>query len=197
MLNSRAVAHRYAKSRGKSYQNLNFIVAHLGGGITVSVHQRGKIVDSLSDDNGPFSPERTGGIPLLHFIDICFSIGDKDAVKKKVRGGGGLKAHMGTSNVLEIENRMNAGDEKARFMLEAQAYQISKGIGLLSPVLKGTCDVILITGGVARCQYILDLVIDSVSFIAPVEVIPGEFELEALAEGTLRILCGEEIAHEM
>lgn len=197
VLNSRAVAHRYAESKGKSYQDMNLLVAHLGGGITISVHRHGKIVDSLADDNGPFSPERAGSIPLLDFIDICFESKDKTEVKKKVRGSGGLKAHMGTASVLEIENRMHGGDEKARFMLEAQAYQISKGIGLLSPVLKGECDAILITGGVARSKFIVDLVTESVSFIAPVEVIPGEFEMEALIEGALRILSGEEAALEL
>jgi len=197
VLNSRAVARHYADERGKRYEDMNFIVAHLGGGITINVHQKGKIIDSLSDDNGPFSPERVGSIPLLDFIDYCFSGKSKDELKKMVRGGGGLKAHLGTSNCSEIVNRMLAGDEKAKLLLDAQAYQIAKGIGMMAAVLKGLCDAILITGGIANSEYIVGQVVDYVRFIAPVTVIPGEFELEAMAEGALRILKGEEPVHEM
>lgn len=198
VLNSRAVAHRFAKSQGKNYKDMNLLIAHLGGGITISVHQKGKIIDSLSDDNGPFSPERAGSIPLLDFADICYS-GEYDinAIKKRIRGGGGLRAHLGTADCLEIQEMMKAGDEKAKLLLEAQAYQIAKGIGLLSPVLKGNCDTILITGGVANSGFIVNLVKEYVQFIAPIEVIPGEFELEALAEGALRILRCEEEIHEL
>jgi butyrate kinase len=198
VLNSRAVAHRYAASLGKKYAEMNLLIAHLGGGITVSVHQNGTIIDSLSDDNGPFSPERAGNVPLLEFVDMCYSgkYGIHE-VKKKIRGAGGLKAHIGTADCLEIENMMRAGNEKAKLLLEAQAYQIAKGIGLLAPVLKGKCDAILITGGVAKSEFIMGLVKEYVDFIAKVVIIPGEYELEALAEGALRILRGEETVHEM
>lgn len=196
VLNSRSVAHRYAEEQGKSYDEMDLIVAHLGGGISISVHNKGRIVDSLADDNGPFSPERSGGLPLLDFVELCFASKDKNTIKRRVRGNGGLKAHLGTSNCRDIEDMMKAGNEEAKLLLDAEAYQIAKGIGLLAPVLKGKFDAIILTGGVAKSNYIVDQVKDYVDFIAPVVVIPGEFELEALAEGALRLLKGEEKAHE-
>lgn len=197
VLNSRASAIRYAESKNKSYEEMNLIVAHLGGGITIGVHQEGRIVDSLSDDNGPFSPERAGSLPLLDVIEICYSGQyQKKEMAKKIRGMGGLRALIGTADCRKIEAMIQEGDERAKLVFEAQAYQIAKGIGLLSPVLKGKCDAIILTGGVAHSAFITDRVAEYVRFIAPIEVMPGEFELEALAAGGLRILKGKEKTYE-
>ncbi len=197
VLNSRAVSIKYAKSLGKRYEDMNLLVAHLGGGITFSVHEKGKIVDSLADDNGAFSPERTGSVPILDVISMCYSgkYTEKE-MKKKIRGMGGLRALLGTSDCRLIEKMISEGDRKAELVYDAQAYQIAKGIGLLSPVLKGNCDAIILTGGLAHSKLLTSKVKEYVSFIAPVETIAGEFEMEALALGGLRILRGEEITHE-
>ena len=197
VLNSRAMAIRYAKENGLDYNKLNLIVAHLGGGISASVHAQGRIIDSIGDDDGQFSPERSGSVPSLELIRLCFS-GDytKADMVKKVRGKGGLFAHLGTSDCREIEKRVASGDKRADLLFQAQAYQIAKGIGLLSIVLKGKCDAIILTGGVARSQMLTDRIKEYVSFIAPVAVLPGENEMEALALGGLRLLSGEETARQ-
>jgi len=148
VLNSRAVAIRYAQSKSEKYEDMNLIVAYLGGGITVGVHEKGKIVDPLSDDNGPFAPERAGSVPLLDVIDLCYSGKyTKTEMMKKVRGMGGLRDLLGISDGREIMKRIENSDEYAAFIMEVQAYQIAKGIGLLSPVLKGDCDAVILTGG--------------------------------------------------
>ncbi len=197
VLNSRAMAIRYAQENGLDYNKLNLIVAHLGGGVSASVHAQGQIIDSLGDDDGQFSPERSGSVPSLELIRLCFS-GDytKADMVKKVRGKGGLFAHLGTSDCRVIEKMIKDGDKHADLVFQAQAYQIAKGIGLLSIVLKGRCDAIILTGGVARSQMLTDRIKEYVSFIAPVAVLPGENEMEALAFGGLRILSGEETAQQ-
>ena len=195
VLNSRAMAIRYAQENGLDYNKLNLIVAHLGGGISASVHAQGRIIDSIGDDDGQFSPERSGSVPSLELIRLCFS-GDytKADMVKKVRGKGGLFAHLGTSDCRVIEKRIQDGDAHADLVFQAQAYQIAKGIGLLSIVLKGKCDAIILTGGVARSRMLTDRIREYVGFIAPVAVLPGENEMEALALGGLRLLSGEETA---
>ena len=197
VLNSRAMAIRYAQENGLDYNKLNLIVAHLGGGISASVHAQGRIIDSIGDDDGQFSPERSGSVPSLELIRLCFS-GDytKADMVKKVRGKGGLFAHLGTSDCRVIEKMIKDGDQHADLVFQAQAYQIDKGIGLLSIVLKGKCDAIILTGGVARSQMLTDRIKEYVSFIAPVAVLPGENEMEALALGGLRLLSGEETARQ-
>ena len=197
VLNSRAMAIRYAQENGLDYGKLNLIVAHLGGGISASVHAQGRIIDSIGDDDGQFSPERSGSVPSLELIRLCFS-GDytKADMVKKVRGKGGLFAHLGTSDCRVIEKMIKDGDQHADLVFQAQAYQIAKGIGLLSIVLKGKCDAIILTGGVARSQMLTDRIKEYVSFIAPVAVLPGENEMEALALGGLRLLSGEEPARQ-
>lgn len=197
VLNSRAMAIRYANENGLDYNKLNLIVAHLGGGISASVHSHGKIIDSLGDDDGQFSPERSGSVPSLELIRLCFSGNYTRAdMVKKVRGKGGLFAHLGTSDCRVIEKMIEDGDTHADLVFQAQAYQIAKGIGLLSIVLKGKCDAIILTGGVAHSKMLTDRVRDYVGFIAPVVVLPGENEMEALAYGGLRILSGEETARQ-
>ena len=196
VLNSRAMAIRYAKEHGKRYEDLNLIVAHLGGGVSASVHDHGKIVDSVGDDDGQFSPERSGTVPMLPLIDLCYSGKyTKAEMKKKVRGKGGMYAHLGTSDCRVIEKRVAEGDKHADLIFQAQAYQIAKTIGLLSIVLKGRCDAIILTGGLAHSKLLTDRITDYVRFIAPVCVLPGENEMEALAQGGLRILTGAEQAN--
>jgi butyrate kinase len=197
VLNSKAACRKVAQKRGARYEDMNFLVGHLGGGISISAHEKGKIVDVITDDAGPFSPERSGSIPLRIIVDMCYS--NKYAHKEmlfKLRGMGGLKAHFGVHDCRIIEDMIAEGDEHARKVYEAFAYQIAKGIGELAPVLKGKVDAVVLTGGVAYSNMVTDWVKERVSFIAGVEVIPGENELESLALGALRILRGEETAHE-
>ena len=195
VLNSKAMARKAAEKLGKTYQETNFIVAHLGGGISVSAHEKGRIIDAIPADGGPFSPERSGSIPLNYIIDMCYSgtYSQRD-MKKKVSGLGGIKAYLGTSSCLEVERMILDGDELAEKIFKAEAYQIAKGIGELAPVLKGNIDGIILTGGVAHSQMLIQWIKEYVSFLAPLMIMPGENELEALAAGTLRILKGEEAA---
>lgn len=196
-LNSRAMAMKVAKKYGKKYSDMNFVVAHLGGGISVSVHEKGRMVDILADDEGPFSPERAGKIPCNSLIELCYSGKyDKNTMKKKLRGNGGLKAYLNTVDVREVLKMLENGDENAKLILEAMTYQVAKGIGELSTVVEGKVDAIVITGGIAYSDVITSLIKKRVEFIAPVEVMPGENEMESLALGTLRVLNGEEEAKE-
>lgn len=196
-LNSRAMAMKVAKMNGKKYSDMNFVVAHLGGGISVSVHEKGRMVDILADDEGPFSPERAGRVPCKELIDLCYSGEfDKKTMNKKLRGNGGLKAYLNTVDVREVEEMIERNDEKAKLVLEAMAYQVSKGIGDLSTVVEGKVDAIVLTGGIAYSKRITALIKKRVEFIAPVEIMPGENEMESLAMGILRVLKGEEEASE-
>ncbi len=195
LLNSHAMAVKYAQSIGREYKDLNLIIAHLGGGISVSAHSHGKLIDSVGDDEGHFSPERSGTIPQFSLIDLCYSGKyTKDEMKKKVRGKGGMYAHLGTSDCRKIEDMIANGDKHAELIYDAQALQISKSIGLLSVTEKGKTDAIILTGGVAHSELLTEKIKEYVSFIAPVVVLPGENEMEALAFGGLRILNGEEEA---
>ncbi|QZY56875.1 butyrate kinase [Crassaminicella profunda] len=196
-LNMRAVGIKVAKELGKSYTDMNLIIAHLGGGMSVSIHKKGKMVDIVSDDEGPFSPERAGRVPCKRLIQLCYSGKfDKNTMKKKLRGKGGLISYLGTNSAIEVEEKIKNGDEYAKLIYEAMAYQIAKGIGELATVVEGQVDTIIITGGIAYSKMITEWIKKRVQFIAPVEIVPGENELKALALGALRVLNGEEIAHE-
>lgn len=196
-LNSRAMARKYAESLGKKYEKMNFIVAHLGGGVSVSAHKEGHIIDSVADDDGPFSPERSGSIPLMDAIELCYSGKyTKAEMKERVRGKGGMYAYLGTSDCKVVEDRIKDGDLLAKLIFEALAYQVSKGIGLLSITLYGKIDCIILTGGAANSKLLTSLIEPYVKFIAPVVVLPGENEMEALANAGLRLLRGEETAKE-
>ena len=198
VLNARAVCIEYAKSQGKHYEDMRLIVAHLGGGITMSTHIDGKIVESLADDNGPFAPERAGSVPLLDVIELCYSGKfTKQQMIKKVRGMGGLRDLLGTSNGREIVQMIESGDEYARLVMEAQAYQIAKGIYLVAPPLMGKIDAVILTGGLANSKFLVEHVTKYIENLAPVILMPGELENEALALGGLRILKGEETANEL
>jgi len=197
VLNMKSISRKVAKKYGKSYEDMHLLVAHLGGGISISAHEGGKIVDSISDDSGPFGPERSGSVPLLYVIEMCYSGKyNKKEMISKIRGRGGLKAYFGTADCREIEKMIAEGNEKARLMYEAMAYQIAKGIGQLGPVLKGKVDYIILTGGLAYSEMLTGMIAERVSSIAPVEIMPGEDEMEALALGILRILRGEETSRE-
>ncbi|MBZ4644756.1 MAG: butyrate kinase [Petroclostridium sp.] len=195
-LNQKAVAMRAAKETGKRYDEVNLIVAHLGGGISVAAHCKGKVIDVNNGlEEGPFSPERSGSLPVIQLVDMCFSGQySKDEIKKKLVGKGGLAAYLGTSDGKEIEQRIDRGDEQARLALEAMAYQIAKEIASCSAVLYGNVDNIIITGGLARDQRLVTWITERVKFIAPVKVYPGENEMSAMAEGAYRVLTGEEKA---
>jgi butyrate kinase len=196
-LNSRAMSMKVAEKYGRSYSDMNFVVAHLGGGISISVHQKGRVVDMMSDDEGTFSPERSGRVPCKALIDLCYSGKyDKATMSKKLRGNGGLKAYLNTVDVREVLKMIDDGDENAKIILEAMAYQIAKGIGELATVVEGKVDAIVITGGIAYSEVITSWIKRRVEFIAPVEIMPGENEMESLALGTLRVLKGEEEARE-
>lgn len=197
VLNTRAMAIKYAKSKGKRYDELNIIVAHLGGGISINIHSGGQIIDLVSDDEGPFSPERAGRVPCRELINLCYSGKyDKKTMHKKLRGNGGLRAYLNTLDAREVEKMINEGNEEARLIYEAMAYQIAKGIGDLATVVNGEVDVIILTGGISYSKMLTSWIKQRVSFIAPVEIMAGENEMEALAYGALRVLRGEEEAKE-
>lgn len=193
VLNTRAMAIKLAKKMGKKYEDMNFIVAHLGGGISINVHQKGQIVDLISDDEGPFSPESAGRVPCRKLIELCYSGKfDKRTMLKKLRGNGGIKAYLGIIDAREVEKLIEKGDEKARLIYEAMAYQVAKGIGELATVVEGKVDFIILTGGISYSKMLTNWIKKRVEFIAPVEIMPGENEMESLAYGILRVLRGEE-----
>ena len=197
VLNMRATALQFAAEQGKKLPELHLIVVHMGGGISTSAFQNGEIVDSIGDDDGPFSPERSGFTQIFPIVKLCYSGKYTYAqMKEKMRGSGGLKAYLGTSDAREIEAMIDTGSEKARLLYRAQAYQISKSVGELSIVHKGHLDAILLTGGLAYSKRMTDMISEYVRFLAPVHIYPGEHEMQALAEGGLRILRGEEQAKE-
>lgn len=193
-LNQRAIARRYAKEQGKRYEDLNVIVCHLGGGISVGAHQKGRAIDvpNALDGEGPFSPERAGTLPAGNLIDLCFSGKYTQAqLKKMVCGQGGLAAHLGTTDVQAIQKQIDEGDEHARLILESMIYHIAKAVGGAAVALWGKVDAILLTGGIAYSDYITTRLKERVSFLAPVFIYPGEDELEALALNGLGALRGE------
>ena len=195
-LNQKAVAKRYAASLQKPYNGLNLIVAHLGGGISVGAHRQGRVVDvnNALDGEGPFSPERSGSLPVGDLAKLCFSGKYTHAeIKKMLTGQGGLVAYLGTNDGREVRRRIDEGDAQAKLVYEALAYQVAKEIGSMAAVLKGKVDAVLLTGGLAYDKdYLIARISERVSFIAPVVTMPGEDEMSALAEGALRVLRGEE-----
>ncbi len=197
VLNSRATAMKAAEKLEKKYEDVNFVVAHIGGGISVAIHSHGRLIDMLADDEGPFAPERAGRIPGKELINICFS-GDynKKEVTRKMRGNAGLKALLGTHDAMEVEKMIAEGDNKAKLIYEAMAYQIAKGIGELATVVNGNVDAVVLTGGIAHSKMITDWIAERVKFIAPVLIMAGENEMEALAYGALRVLNGTEKARD-
>lgn len=193
-LNIKAVGRRAASQLGKSLEDVNLIVAHLGGGISICPLKKGKAVDyNNANEMGPFSPERTGGLPSGDLTKLCFSGKYTLAeMKKKINGKGGLVAYLNTNDVRKVQEMIDQGDKNAELVLEAMAYQISKEIGQMATVLSGKADAVVITGGIAYSKVLTEWIKERVSFIAPFIVIPGEDEMLALAEGAVRVLNGEE-----
>lgn len=196
VLNSRAVSIEQAKRDGVRMDEHTYIVAHLGGGITVNLIDRGRILDFVGDDEGCFSPERTGGIPVRPLAKLCYRSGlDEKEMQKKLKGRGGLMAYLGTNDMREVEKLMEGGDEKAKLCFDAMAMQVAQDIGVLATDVCGRVDKIILTGGLAYSEAFTKEIERRVGFIAPVSVIPGTYEMEALAGGILRVLRGEEEAH--
>lgn len=198
-LNQKAVAKRYAKENGVAYDSLNLIVVHMGGGVSVGAHEKGRVVDVFNalDGDGAFSPERAGAVPAGALIKMCFSgqYTEKE-VYKKIVGNGGFNAYVGTNDMRDVEKMVQNGDEKAAEVREAFIMQVAKNIGSMSCVLKGKVDQIVITGGIAYDKVVVSGLKERAGFIAPITVYPGEDELLALAQGALRVLNGEEKAME-
>jgi butyrate kinase len=193
-LNQKAVAREYAKAIQKKYENLNLIVVHLGGGVTVGAHQKGRVIDVNQglDGEGPFSPERSGTLPVGQLVRLCFSgkYSQKELLEM-VKGKGGLVAYLGTNNAYDVEKMVEKGDEKATLIYNAMAYQVAKCIGEMYAVLKCEVDAILITGGIAYDKKFVAYIQDHVQKMAPIHVFPGEDEMRALAMNGLLVLRGE------
>ena len=194
-LNQKATARKIATGLGKRYEEVNLIVVHLGGGISVGAHRRGKIIDvnNALDGDGPFSPERAGSLPAGDLVKMCFS-GEysKERMLKLLTGGGGLYAYLGTTNAIEIEKRIASGDAQAAEVYEAMAYQVAKEIGACTTVLEGEIDAIALTGSLVYSQLLLESLKKKISFIAPIYLNPGENEMEALADAVMRYFNNEE-----
>lgn len=196
VLNTRAVARETAEKLGKRYQDLNLIMCHLGGGCSVSMHEHGRITDVISNGEGTFSPSRAGAIANNALIKLCFSGKyTEKSLKDRFANQCGLVAHLGSNDCKEIEERIKNGDEKAKLIYEAFAYNIAKDIGKLSVTTAGQVDAIVLTGGIAHSKMLTDRIEEMVKFIAPVIRRPGAIEMEALAAGILRVLRGEERAY--
>ena len=194
-LNQRAIARRFAQEIGKSYEDLNLIICHLGGGISVAAHDHGRAVDANNalDGEGPFSPERAGSLPAADLIRLCFSgkYSEKQLLKR-IAGKAGLNAHLGTANVKEIELRIRKyGDKHAELILNAMIYHVAKNIVGLGAVFCGKVDAILLTGGLARSEYVISRLRQRIDFLAPTYCFPGEDEMEALALNALAVLRGQ------
>lgn len=198
-LNQKAVARIYAASLGKKYEELNLIIAHMGGGISVGAHRKGKVVDvnnALSGE-GPFSPERSGGLPSLQLVDLCFSGKyTHSEIKSMLVGKGGMAAYLGTNDFRKVCTAAEGGDEKAALVRDACGYQVSKEICSMAAVLKGEVDAIILTGGMAYQESNVNNIRSMTSFIADVVVYPGEDEMRALAFNGLLALNGEVIIRE-
>ena len=194
-LNQKAIARRYAKESGKKYEDLNIIVVHLGGGISVGAHKNGKVIDvnNALNGEGPFSPERAGTLPVEQLAKLCFSGKYTfDEIKKMITGKGGYTAYLGTNDAWTVEKACRDGDEKFIFYRKAMAYQVAKAIGENAVVLDGKVDAILLTGGIAKDEYFCDYIKNKVKFIgADYKIYPGEDEMEALALNGLMVLNGE------
>lgn len=196
LLNTKMAGHTYAASVGGRYADLDLIIAHLGGGISLGFHSHGRVVDWVYDDEGPMSPQRAGRIPTRYLTDLCYEgTRTHQEMRMYLAGGGGLAAWFGTHDVREVEALVDAGDERAELVYRAMALGVAKAIGELSVVRSGRIDQILLTGGVAHSQRFTGWVTELVEFIAPVTIIPGEQEMEALAAGGRRVLAGTETVH--
>lgn len=196
-LNMRAAALRYCSEHRLDYRGQSLIVAHMGGGITLTLHEKGSIIDMISDDEGPFSTERAGLIPAYKLCKLAFSDGyDYNSLMKLLQRGGGLKSLLGETDARSVEKRISAGDEKALLAYQAMALSVARSIASLAVVVNGSVDQIILTGGIAYSEMFTKMIRKRVSFIAPVTVMPGENEMQALADGAYRVLTHQEEAKE-
>jgi butyrate kinase len=195
-LNIKAAARRYAEEAGRPYAELSLVVAHLGGGISVAVHRGGRMIDSVdANGEGPMSPERSGGLRADDLVDLCFSgKHDRAGLKRLLTRGAGLAGHLGTADAVEVERRIAAGDSKARLVYEAMAYMVAKHICGLAAAVSGRLDAVILTGGLARSQFLVEYLKDRVGFLGNVVVYPGENEMLALCQAAERVLSGQEQA---
>lgn len=195
VLNSRAVSIEQARRDGVNLEDTTYIVCHLGGGVTSNLIKGGKVVEFVGDDEGGFSPERSGGVPCRELVKFCFRSGlTEKEVQKKLKGQGGLIAYLGVNDAREAE-RMARNDERAKQVYDAMILQLSEDIGSLAPIVCGKVDKIILTGGMAYSEYLTSEMKRRVEFIAPVSVIAGTYEMEALAKGIHRVITGKEAAH--
>lgn len=198
-LNQKAIGRRFAKDMGTTYEKLNLIICHLGGGISIAAHDHGRAIDANNalDGEGPFSPERAGTLPAADLIHLCFSGKyTEDQLLKKVSGQAGLIAHLGTNNLKEIMNWIKAGDKHAEVVVSAMIWHIAKNIAAEGAVLYGKVDAILLTGGMAKCDYIIERLKRRINYLAPIHVYPGQDEMKALTENALAVLRGERAARD-
>jgi butyrate kinase len=193
-LNQKSVARKYAASEGRQYESMNLVIAHMGGGISVGAHNKGRVIDvnNALDGDGPFSPERSGGLPAGQLTDLCFSGKfNKSEIKKMINGRGGMVAYLGTNDFIEVCNMADGGNDKALLVRDAAAYQVAKEIGSMAAVLKGEIDAIILTGGLSYSGQFVEIVKSMISFLAPVVIYPGEDEIGALAFNGLLALDGK------
>lgn len=196
-LNQKAVAKRFARENGLDYRRLRLIVVHLGGGISVGCHVDGRVIDvnNAIRGEGPFTPERAGALPAEDVVEMCFSGRyKKEDILRLLAGRGGLVAHLGTNDAREVERRISQGDEQAQLVYDAMLLQIARAVGAAAATLRGRVDRIIITGGIAHSRYVVEHLQQYIAFLGPVTVMPGEDELQALAEGAWRVLSGQEQA---
>jgi butyrate kinase len=197
-LNLKETAIQHAASLGKKYEDCNFVVCHIGGGISISAHQKGRMIDGndIVGGEGPMAPTRCGSIPAVELICLCYSgISQKEALALCTKTGG-LVNHLGTSDAREVSQRAEAGDKHAKLVWDTMLYQIIKEIGAMAAALHGQVDGILLGGGMVHNSQLVETIRESCGFIAPVTAYPGEFEMEAMAAGAIRVLNGEEAAKE-
>ena len=196
-LNQKEIGIRYAAKRGKKYEDLNLIICHIGGGISVTAHNHGKMVDSndIANGDGPMAPTRCGQLPVKDVVTICFSgkYTEKE-MREKITKTGGLVDHLGTSDAREVTEMIKNGNQYAKLIYDAMIYEIGKTAGSMAAVLCGKVDGIIFTGGISHDKYVVEKLTEMLSFIAPITVMAGEFEMEALAAGAIRVLSGKEEA---
>ncbi len=194
-LNTRAAALKLCKDKEISYADTNIIVAHLGGGITINLHSGGKMIDMIMDEEGPFSPERAGGMPVYSIVNMAYSGKyTKEELMKQLQRKGGMVSYFGTSDMREVEAMAEEGNQEARMMFAAMALAVAKNIAKIAPSVNGKIDYIILTGGLAYSEMFTDLVKERIGFLGPVVLIPGENEMKSLAQGVVRVMRGEEQA---
>jgi butyrate kinase len=194
-LNQKEIALRYAANCGVDYEQINLIICHIGGGVSVTAHRRGRMIDGndIIRGEGPMTPTRAGSLPTIDIFELCFKEGaDKKAIKDRLTKNGGLIDHLGTADAREVEKRITEGDTYAKVIYDAMIYQIAKNVGACAVALKGDVSATIVTGGMANSNYIIDMLQSYIGWIAPLAIMPGEFEMEALAAGALRVARGQE-----